>query len=230
MRRALTAHSTRQAQTTLPAVAVALVLLTGVTALGLAMADTAITAADRTPDERRVAAATADRLVAPDGPLGTRANVLNKSRTAAFDGATLQKAAPATAEYDVEVRLGGEPIAISDDASGGTTLRRLVLVERTTEETLAPNGTRVTLPRRVTNATITLTPPAGTTVWTVRANDRVLLSNQSGLRGSFDVELAQYETTQLRFQVAGVLDDDAIEIAYQSPQTTKATLAVTVDA
>jgi hypothetical protein len=179
----------RQAQTTLPAVAVALVLLTGVTALGLAMADTAIVGADRTPDERRVAAGTADRLVAADGPLGTRSNVVNESRVDTFDSTTLAEVAPATEEYATEVRLGGDTIAASGDPSGGTTIRRLVSFGMA----------------------------------------RVRLHNESGLRGTFDIELVPYQTTQLRFQAAGTLADDDVEIVYETPRTTKTTVAVTVD-
>ncbi|GGO01481.1 MULTISPECIES: DUF7263 family protein [Haloarcula] len=222
--------SPRRAQTTLPAVGIALVLLTVVTALGLAMADSAITSADRTPDERRVAAATADLLVDADGPLTDRANVLSQSRVASFDAAALRRTAPPASEYAVAVELDGTRLAATGDTVDGTTIRRLVLVERRTRATVEPNGTSVTLPRRAENATVTITPPPGTSVWTVRANDRVLLHNGSGLRGTFAVDLPTYETTQLQFQTAGQLPDGSVRITYDAPRTTKATLAVTVDA
>lgn len=218
-----------RAQTTLPAVAVALVLLTVVTAVGLAMADAALTGADRTPDERRVAAATAAHLVSTDGPLAERANVLTESRLERFDNAGLQRVTAAASTDDIAVELDGEPVAASGDPDGGTTVRRLVLVERTTVETVDPDGTSVTLPRRASNATLTLTPPDGTTIWTVRANDRVVLHNDSGLQGTFEVSLVTSETSQLRFESAGGLGSDAVEISYESPRTNKATLAVTVD-
>lgn len=221
---------TVRGQTTLPAVGLALVLLTAVTALSVAMADSAITGADRTPDERRAAAATADRLVAADGPLGERANVLNASQTAAFDGSELRQAAPPAEEYAVDVTLGGERIASSGDPVGGTTIRRLVLVERPRTETLVPDGPTATVPRRADEATITLTPPDGTTIQTVRANERVVLHNTSGLDGTFEVALVPSRTTTLRFQTVGVLSPGAIRIVYDAPRTTKATLAVTVDA
>lgn len=217
-----------RAQTTLPAVAVALVLLTVVTAVGLFMADSAITGADRTPDERRVAASTAAHLVAANGPVSVRANVLNGSALAAFDAAALGNLTGPS--YAAEVRVDGATIAATDDATGGTTIRRLVLVETTSAERLEPDGTSVTLPRRASNVTITLTPPDGTTVSTVRANDRVVLYNESGLDGSFEVQVSRYETTELRFQTAGGLTDGAVEVTYDAPTTTKATLAVTVDA
>lgn len=221
---------TGRAQTTLPAVGLALVLLTAVTALSVAMADSAITGADRTPDERRAAAATADRLVATDGPLGDRTNVLNESQTAAFSGAKLRQIAPPAGEYAVEVTLDSERIASSGDPVGGTTIRRLVLLERPRAETLVPDGSTATIPRRADAATVTLSPPTGTTIRTVRANDRVVLHNASGLNGTFEIALVPGETTQLRFQTVGAVPSGAIRIVYDAPRTTKATLAVTVDA
>jgi len=216
-------------QTTLPAVAIALVLLTAVTTVSVAMADSAISGADRTPEERRLAAAVADRLVAADGPLADRANVLNASRVAAFDGARLRAVAPATDDYDTTVRLDGTTVARTGDASGGTTMRRIVLRERTTTGRLESDGASVTIPRRATTATISLTPSSGTTVWTVRANDRVVLHDGTGLGGTFEVALSPYETTTLRFQTAGTLSGDAIDVEYEVPRSKKATLAVTVD-
>lgn len=219
-----------RAQTTLPAVAVALVVLTVVTGIGLAMADAAIAGADRTPNERRVATATAAQLVSPDGPIAERANVLNSSKVAGFDAATLTAVTPTASEYDIAVSLDDDRIAASGEPDGGHTIRRLVVVEEPTVETLRPSGTRVTLPRRADSATITLTPADGTTVWTVRAGNRVVLHNDSGLAGTFEVSLARYETTELRFQTAGTLGKGDIEIVYDAPRTRKATLAVTVDA
>ena len=206
----------------------ALVLLTAVTALGLAMADAAITGADRTPDERRVAAATAAHLVAPDGPLAERANVLNESAVAAFDGAGLRSLTQSGTA--VAVRLDGRTVAATGEPADGTTIRRLVLVERPEAESLELNGTDVTLPRRADDVTVTLTPSVDTNVTTVRANDRVVLHNDSGLSGSFEIRVPRYETTVLRFQTAGRLGDGDVRVSYDAPRATKATLAVTVDA
>ena len=58
-----------RAQTGLPAVAVALLVLTMVTGIGLAMGDSAIRSADREPADRRVAVSLAAGLVAPESPL-----------------------------------------------------------------------------------------------------------------------------------------------------------------
>ena len=244
-RRHKTAPASR-AQTTLPAVGVALVLLTLVTALALGVADSAIAGADRTPDERRVAASTAAHLVSADGPLTDRANVLSGTRVAAFDGARLLDTTPATADYDVVVRLDGAPIAATGDdgrappatasrvsagpTDGGTTIRRLVLVARTDTRTVEPERRRVTLPRRATNATVTFTPDNGTAVRTLRVNGRVRLHNESGLRGTHELRLTPYETATFGFQTVGNVSKGSVQVRYETPRTTKATLAVTVDA
>jgi len=218
-----------RAQTTLPAVAVALVLLTLVTALGLGMADAAITGAERTPDERRVAAATAERLVAADGPVAERANVLNGSRLDGFDGETLRSEIAATAGYAVDVTVGGDTVATTDEVGEGTTIRRLVLVERTETRTISPESRTVTLPRRATSATVTFSPGNGTAVRTMRVNEQVRLHDDSGLRGTFAVELTPYRTTRIEFQTPGRVTSGSVRITYETPRTTKTTLSVTVD-
>jgi hypothetical protein len=228
----LSEHAPR-AQTSLPALGIALVLLTVVTGLGVAMADTAIAGADRTPDERRVAAAIADRFVAADGPLATRSNVLNQSRVSRFDRAALERSAPPAGEYAVSVEVADEEVASSGTVHSGTRISRLVVVESRETRTLTPDlatTDAVTLPRRSAQATITIAPPAGTTVWTVRANDRVVLHNRSGLNGSYEVPLVPYETTELRFQRAGRLESGNVTISYDAPRSTKESLVVTVDA
>ncbi|MFC7249634.1 hypothetical protein ACFQJ5_07265 [Halomicroarcula sp. GCM10025324] len=220
-------------QTTLPALALALVVLTVVTGLSLGMADAAITGADRSPDERRAAVGLAAHLVAPDGPLAVRENVLGKGRVDSFDGDDLNRVAPPTDDYALRVRLGGRTIARRGTLDGGTTARRIVLVERRVRETVTADlrdTPELTLPRRTGEATVTLTPPNGTTVWTVRATDRVVLHNKSGLEGRFELSLVPYETTTLRVRFAGPLDRGDVTVAYDAPRTTKATLAVTVDA
>jgi len=226
----MTSPLSQRAQTTLPAVAVALVLLTLVTALGLGLADSAIASADRTPDERRVAAATAGRLVAADGPVAERANVLNGSRVDAFDRAALRNETPATTGYAVEVRLGGDAVATTGDAGSGTTIRRLVLVARTDTRTIDPESRRVTLPRRATSATVAFSPGGGTAVRTMRVNEQVRLHNDSGLRGTYEVDLTAYRTTRIEFQTPGRIRNGTVAIAYETPRTTKRTLAVSVDA
>ncbi|MFB6308589.1 MAG: hypothetical protein ABEH35_04590 [Haloarculaceae archaeon] len=223
----------KRGQTTLPALAVALVVLTAVTGLALLAADTAIRSADRTPRERHAAASVADSLVAADGPLAARANVLNGSRVDAFGQSDLRSVVRPAGSQAIAVTLDDETLARTGDSSGGATIERLVLVERHRTRRINTNlgdGRRVTIPRRTSSATITIDAPNGTDVWTVRAGDRVLLHNASGLNGTFDVSLVRTRTTTLVFKAAGDLSRVDVTVAYDAPRTRKATLAVTVDA
>lgn len=223
----------RRAQTSLQALGVALVLVAALAGLGLTMAEGAIEGAQRTPAERRAAAAIADHLVEPASPLTARANVLNRSKVRSFDAAALERAVPAAAEHDVRVSLAGEPVAATGSVGGGPTINRLVLVETPGTQTLRPpfeGATEVTLPRRTDSVTLTIDPPNGTTVSTVTSNARVLLHSDTGLDGRFTVDTVPYETTTLRFRYAGTLSAGDITIRYRAPQTTKARLTVTADA
>jgi len=219
-------------QTTFPALAVALVVLTAVTGLALLAADTAITAADRTPAERHAAAAVADRLVAASGPLAVRANVLNGSRVDRFDEHRLRSVVSPRSTRSISVDLDGRTLVRTGESAGGVTVERIVLVERHRTRRIHTDlgdGRRMTLPRRTSAATVTIDAPNGTDIWTVRAGKRVLLHNASGLNGSFDVSLVRTRTTTLVFRAAGDLSRADVTVAYDAPRTRKATLAVTVD-
>lgn len=222
----------RRAQASLPPLAIALLVLTGVAILGIVVADGALASADRTPDERRTAVALGERIIAADSPLTERANVLNATALDRFDGGRLQTAFPVVGDSDVRVRVGEERVA-TDDRVRGSTIRRLVLVADSGERVLEPSGglsDGVTLPRRADAIEVTLSPQPNNTVRTVRANDRVVLHDDAGLDGTFAVDLSRRETTRLTVDANRTLADGAIRIVMPTEQTTKATLAVTVDA
>lgn len=222
----------RRGQASLPPLAIALLVLTSVTILGLVVADGALAAADRTPDERRMAVALGERLIAADSPLTERANVLNATALSRLDGDRLRSAFPVVADRDVRVAVGEEHFVATDANVRGTTIRRLALVAETDERLLEPPGGLsggVTLPRRTDSVELTLSPRSNDTIRTVRANDRVVLHDDSGLEGTFEVDLSARETTRLSFDANRTLSDDAVEIVLPTERTTKATLAVTVD-
>lgn len=219
-------------QTGLPALAIALLVLTVVTGLGLVVADGALRSAERDASERRIATSTAERLVADDSPLTERANVLNATRIDRLDGTGLEGTFPVVDGRDVRVRVNGSTVATTGDVSTGTSFRRLVVLQREQERTLQPDldrGRAVTLPRRTTAVTLEMTPPANASVTAVRANDRVVLRNESGLSGQFSLRLSRFETTELRFDAAEALPVGSVTIRYPAPETTKTTLVVTVD-
>ena len=217
-------------QANLPALAVALLVVTSAAGLGLLVADAAFADAQREPVERETAVALSERLVAADAPLTTRRNVLNASRVAALDAEALDRSFPVAEGRSVRIRLDGETVVERGDPTGGTTVRRVVLVERRQAVTLprVPDD-GVTLPRRSPRATVTLDPPPAATVETVRANGRVVLHDPDGLRGSYDLALSRYETMRLRFEGEGPLPPPAVEVTYYPARTTKAELVVTVD-
>lgn len=222
-----------RAQTELPAVAIALVLLTGVLVFGVGAADSALSGADRPALEQRAAISLSEQLTAPSANVTRRANVLDAPALATFDRADLRTHYGAAEDHDIRITLDSTTIVESGTPSGGATIERLVLVERRTETTLTPAlaGNRtVTLPQRATRPTVEIDPPAGTTVSRLQVGGRVLLQNSSGLDGTFALSLSPYETTQLRFVALGPLPAGAIEITHDRIETRKARLEVTVDA
>ncbi|WP_267642398.1 DUF7263 family protein [Haloarchaeobius amylolyticus] len=220
-------------QANLVALGIALLALTAVLGVALVVADSALSGADRDPAERRVAVSLSDRLVAADGPVTARANVLDAAAVGSLDATALASQFPVGDGHDVRVRLGDRTIAESGDVTDGTSVRRIVLVERETTATLTPDLTAdgaVTLPRRTDRVDVRLAPPSGTTVTTVRANGRVVLHDPGGLRGSVTVPVSRFETTTLSFDAAGTLPPGSVDLTYYPTRTTKAVLVVTVDA
>ena len=220
-----------RAQANLPALAVALLLVTTTAGLGLSLADGAFADARRDPLERAAAVGLAERLVSEASSLTTRGNVLDREELARLAADRFEEAFPASEGRAVRIRLDGETIIERGDPTDGTTMRRIVLVERRQSVTLSRlPGDRIALPRRTPRATVELSPPPATTVTTVRANGRVVLHDASGLRGTFDVRLSRYETTTLSFDREGPLPPPAVSVTYYPARTTKAQLVVTVDA
>lgn len=221
-----------RAQTELVALGVAFVLLTGTVVAGVVLANGALASAERDALERQTATALSERLVSGDATHAPRENVLSSERFG-LDETTLRERYNVPAGTDVRISLGGEQIVETGPVTDGTTVERLVLVERRTTEQLQPdfdNSRTVTLPRRTSNARLTIDPPEQTTVERVRANGRVVLSNESGLEGTLEVSLSPFETTTLSFETVGVLEEGSVLVEYEPPETHKETLRVTVDA
>ncbi len=222
-----------RAQTELPALAVAFVLLTGTVVAGVVLANSALTAAERPALEEQTATSLSERLVSTDGPHTTRENVLSKEKLAELNETVLRDVYNLPGDTEVTISVDDETVVETTALETPTTVERIVLVERRTQETIRPNfdsSRTATLPRRTSNSTLSIDPPQGTTVERVLANDRVVLANESGLYGTFDVSLSPFETTTLRFESTGILDGDSVEILYEPSQTVKTTLRVSVDA
>jgi hypothetical protein len=223
---------TTRAQTSLPGLGVAFLLLTAAVFVGLVAAAGALGSADRAALDRQAAVGLSERLTADRAELTTRTSVLNGSRLGSLDAATLRSTYGLGSDTAVEVQLDGRTLATAGDPRAGRTVRRVVLVETRQRRGLTPAFTgaqRVTLPRRTDRVLVTLTPPPGTTVSEVRANGRVVLRDPGGLNGTYDVAVSPYETTTLRFETTGTLDRGSVRLAYFPEQTRPAELTVTVD-
>lgn len=222
-----------RAQMNLPALAVALLILTMVTGLSVGIADRAFLGGDRNPMRRRSAVATSERLVSADSPLTVRANVLNGTKLDGLDANQLTEWFPLLAERDLRISLDDTVVAERGTPSDGATVRRVVLVEERSEVTRTPSllasEPQFTLPRRTPNVTLVVRPPNGTTVDIVRANGRVLLRNESGLDGRFRASVSRFETVRFTFETSGTLPTGSVRVAYYPAETRKAVLAVTVD-
>lgn len=219
-------------QTSLPALGLALLALTAVTVLGVAVADDAVVSADRSALDRQAAVALSDRLVDRHGPLTTRPNVLNATAVAELNATTLRTAYGVDADTDVEVALDGETLATTGTVDDGEHVERLVVVEQRQRRTLTPafaGGTTVTLPRRTDRIELRVQPPANTTVSTVRADEQVVLHDDSGLDGRYAVSVSRHRTVTLDFDTTGPLDQGHVTVVYYPTETRKATLEVTVD-
>lgn len=221
-----------RAQTSLPAFGIALLILTAGVVIGVTSADAALGDADRSPLERQAAVGLSERLVRADAPITERANVINDSALSNLSATDLRDQYGLSGDVAVQITLDDRTLVSTGDPSEGTTIERIVLVEQRENRTLAPSLNRartVTLPRRTPSITLTLRPPANTTVRTVRINGRVRLHNTSGLSGTYDVPVSTTETARIQFDALGPLADDSVSIQYYPSLTEKARLGVTVD-
>lgn len=221
-----------RAQSNLLALVAALAAVAAATSVGLALADTAFSAADRPVEDRRVATALSERLVDPASPLAVRANVLDADALDGFDAAAAAAAFPVVGDRPFRLRVDGEVVARQGDPVGGATVRRVVLVRRVESVTRTPALTgddpATTLPRRTARVRLVIDPPAGTVVTAVRAKGRVVLLNRTGLDGIYDVRVSRLETVRLTFETVGPLPTGSVAVTYFPERTTKAVLEVTV--
>lgn len=220
-------------QANLFAVAVALLLVVASATVAVGVLDGALATATRDPGERRAAAATAARLVAPDGPLAAHPNVVTRQSLAALDAAALRRAFP---DRDVRIRVDGETIARTGTPSGGRTVRRLVLLVDREPEVRRPvvGGDRprsIVMSADAGSAVVELSPAENSTVTALRVGGRTAWRNPGGLTGEFAVSLPD-ERTRLAFvgDGNGSLGRRTVVLTQYRRETREATLAVTVDA
>jgi len=218
-------------QTSLPALGVAFLLLTAGMVVGITAANGALDAATRQALDRQAAVGLSERLVGSRSSLTARANVLNRTKLSGLSARTLRDRYGLSPGAGVRVTVDDRTL-VSAGEPGGVTVERLVLVQHRDRRTLTPSFDRsrtVTLPRRSPTLGVSLSPPANTTVRSVRVNGRVRLHNASGLNGSYRLPISAVETATVRVDATGRLTEGAVRIRYRPARTEKARLAVTVD-
>lgn len=218
-------------QANLLALAAAIVLLTAATVGSVALADRALGGADRDPGARHAAEAVSARLVAADANHTRRANVVNRTAIRALDAADTDRLAPPVRDRSVRVRLGNETLLERGDPDGPT-VRRVVRVEgdeRRSESLNFADRTAVSLPDRVRRVRLDVSAGGNATVTAVRANDRVVLHDRSGLAGEYVVSVPPVASPRLSFTVEGGRDG-AATVAWTATNATAETLEVTVGA
>ena len=212
---------------------VALVLLTGATVVGVAVADAALAGAASDPLDRHAASSVADRLVAADAPTTVRANALDAAAIADLNASRIDAVASPAEGAALRVTLGNDTLAERGSPAGGATVRRsVVVVSRSgpARETINVSRASVArLPRGVDRATVTVDSGPNTTIRTVRASGRVVLHDPDGLETNATVHLSRYAPTPIRVD-AGENATGRVVVTYREPTVESRVLGVTVDA
>ena len=216
---------TRRAQTNLLAVAVAVVLLVGTTGVAVAVADDALARADRDPVARHAAAATAERLVAPESPTTRRANVVRGARLRNLTARDAGRLSPPVRDRPVAVSLDGRTLVSRGDPAGPAVRRAVRVTETERVVRRADAGDAVVVPGGVSRADVTVRSGPNATVRTVLADERPALRAPSGLAGRATVRVSRRGPTTLR--TAGTTNA-TLRVAYDRVRTRPATLEVRV--
>lgn len=219
-----------RAQSNLLALVAALVALSIALVAAVAIVDAAFATGERDATERAVAATAAERLVAADSPIAERQNVLNQTAVESFDDEQLAATLPASANRSIAVSIDDDQVAAVGEPTRGTTIRRVVLLESTewVERTPTMSAQETTVPVRTDRVELTIAPTGGT-IGTVWVNDRVVLHDEGGLDGTYEIDTSRYETATLRFDGDGTLGSGDVTLGYEVTTDRKALLAVTVD-
>lgn len=207
-------------QANLLALGVAVLLVVGAVAGTLALADAAFAGADRSAGARHAAVATADRLVAADGPLAVRANLIDAGAVADLDAATVAASVPTLRDRAVRVELDDTVVAARGDPVGPTH-RRIVTVATTTPRTRSVSAaTGLVFPRRTDRIRFDF---ENASVTRVRVDGRLVLARPDGLQGTATVAVSRRATLRVRFVGTGT-----VTLTTFPTRTRKARLEVTV--
>ena len=125
-------------QTELLALGMAIFLLTGTVVAGVVLANSSLTAAEQETLERQTATTLSDRLVSAEAPHTVRENVIVHGELATLTETQLEELYNIPAEATVALTLDGREVLRTGPTAGGSTVERIVLVERRAIEHLHP--------------------------------------------------------------------------------------------
>lgn len=219
-----------RAQTSLPALGIALVLLVTTSVFAVTVATEQLETSRSGTLEREGAMAVADALTGADSGVTFRANVVDRAALRSLSAAALEARYGLDPRAGVRIRLGTETVLHLGAVDTGTTVERIVLIENRSRRTIVPTFRRsrqVTLPRRTPNVTLRIRPD-NATVETVRVNGRIVLDNPTGLRGRFEVPISRFETATIGFAGVGRLSSGDVRVTYWPARTRKSRLRVTI--
>lgn len=219
-----------RAQTSLPALGIALVLLVTTSLFAVTVAAEQLETSRSGTLERQDAMGVADALIGADSEATVRANVLGRAALHSLSTATLEARYGLDPHAGVRIQLGTETVVRRGAVEGGATIERIVLIEDRSRRTIVPTfrqSRQVTLPRRTPNVTLRVRPD-NATVETVRVNGRIVLDNPTGLRGRFEVPTSRFETATIEFDGSGRLASGDVRVIYWPARTRKARLHVTI--
>ncbi|GAB7092499.1 hypothetical protein JCM18237_27700 [Halorubrum luteum] len=215
-------------QTNLPVLAVALIMLTAVTGMTIAIAESAYLSSERDASERAIAVSVADRIVAADADVTRRQNVLDAAALEEFSRRDAVGFDPDAADVDLRIRVDENILVDHGEPEGGTTIRRIALVSEIDTwqaTTTTEPGDSLTIPRR----TNTVVLGVDGDVRTISINDRPVAHAPTGIdehRAPIRVATSQYETVT----VSATGDGGAVHVESFPENTEKAIVTVTVDA
>ncbi len=201
-----------QAETSLLTLVAILSGLTVVSVGGIVLLDIGLSSADQATDERALALAYSDRIVTETGPVATDDNILPATTV---ESLTAKQLTATDRSHAIGVRLDERTVLRVGDPAGGTTVRRLVLIEHT--EPVKTTGGTVTVPAGVDH--VMITAPTATII---RANDRVIHQSAGGIDQQ-NVALGGWQPTQL------TADTGELTVRYNQPTQDPGVLTVTVD-
>lgn len=219
-------------QTSLPALALAFLLLTGGLVVAITAAGSALDSAERPALDRQAAFALSERLVEPGASVTARANVLNESKLSGLTGPALHSQYGVGDDVAARVQVDEQVVASAGTPDDGVTIERVVVVERRQERTIEPAlgwSRQLSLPRRTATLRVRIQPPANATVRGLRVDGQTRLWNTSGLRGTFDLPLSRAQAPTLEFDASGSLPRGSVRVHYYPTRTEKARLEVTLD-